>query len=64
MRWAKLSGAKLSGANLQGSLGWSEQQLNVAKSVDGATMPDGQKYEDWLKDDKGRGEAGESSVPS
>jgi hypothetical protein len=29
------------------------------KSLNGATMPDGQKYEDWLKS-KGRGEDGEN----
>jgi hypothetical protein len=64
VHWAKLGGAKLDGAQLQGGLGWSEQQLNVAKSFEEATMPDGQKYEDWLKDNEDSGEARESSGPS
>ena len=32
-------------------------------TVGGATLPDGQKYEDWLKS-KGRGEDGENSGSS
>jgi hypothetical protein len=32
----------------------SEEQLRSAKSLEGATMPNGQKYEDWLKS-KGSG---------
>jgi len=36
-----------------------EQQ---AFSLEGATMANGQKYEDWFKD-KGRGEHGENSGP-
>ena len=28
----------------------SEKQLDSADSLKGATMPNGQKYEDWLKD--------------
>jgi uncharacterized protein YjbI with pentapeptide repeats len=38
----------------------SEEQLLSAASLAGATMPDGQKYEDWLKS-KGSGEDGENS---
>jgi len=38
----------------------SEEQLLSAVSLAGATMPDGQKYEDWLKS-KGSGEDGENS---
>ena len=30
---------------------WQKQ----AKSLEGATMPNGQKYEDWLKDKKAGG---------
>jgi len=30
--------------------------LNSCKSLEGATMPNGQKYEDWLKDREGGGE--------
>jgi uncharacterized protein YjbI with pentapeptide repeats len=39
---AKLSGAHLDGANLTGATGWTEVQLNQAKTLKGATMPDGQ----------------------
>jgi uncharacterized protein YjbI with pentapeptide repeats len=34
----------------------TNDQLEQAKSLEGATMPNGQKYEDWLKDKEGRGE--------
>src|SRR3712207_72993 len=49
LRGAGLSGADLSGADLSGATGWTEEQLDLAKSLKGATMPDGQKYEDWLE---------------
>ena len=52
--------ANLSGAVLSGARGISKEQLEKqAKNLEGATMPDGQKYEDWLKS---RGE--ENSGPS
>src|SRR5215207_7822794 len=69
LSYAILSGADLSGANLNeadlmGARGISEQQLEEQCSVlIGATMPNGQKYEDWLKS-KGSGEDGENSGPS
>jgi uncharacterized protein YjbI with pentapeptide repeats len=50
---ANLSGANLSGANLNRVdlsyvLGWTEDQLSEAKSLEGATMPDGQTLRsDW-----------------
>jgi hypothetical protein len=44
---ADLSGADLSGAILEGAEGVSCQQTEDAKSLEGATMPNGQKYEDW-----------------
>ena len=53
---ADLSGADLSGANLSYAYldfarGISEQQLHEqCKILVGATMPNRQKYEDWLKD--------------
>jgi hypothetical protein len=56
---ANLQGANLLGANLQeADLGGAylpdaevaDEQLAEARSLQGATMPDGQKYEDWLKD--------------
>jgi uncharacterized protein YjbI with pentapeptide repeats len=39
---ADLSGADLSEANV------SQEQLAQARTLEGATMPNGQKYEDWL----------------
>jgi uncharacterized protein YjbI with pentapeptide repeats len=45
---ANLSGADLSGAYLTGTK-VAPEQLAACKSLEGATMPDGQKYEDWLK---------------
>jgi hypothetical protein len=32
--------------------------------MEGATMPDGQKYEDWLKDQEGGGKERENNGPS
>jgi uncharacterized protein YjbI with pentapeptide repeats len=50
---ADLRGADLSGADLLGARGVTEGQLEQAESLEGATMPNGQKYEDWLES-KGR----------
>jgi len=72
---ANLSGADLSGVNLSnawlrkadlsGSKGITNDELaQQATSLEGATMPNGQSYEDWLKDKEGRGEDGENSGPS
>jgi uncharacterized protein YjbI with pentapeptide repeats len=44
-----LSSAHLGEADLRGALGWTEEQLSAARDLGGATMPNGQKYEDWLK---------------
>ena len=61
LRGADLDGAiihdaNLSGANLEHATGKTADQLDgQAGSLEGAIMPDGQKYEDWLKD-KGGGE--------
>jgi uncharacterized protein YjbI with pentapeptide repeats len=52
---ANLESANLEGANLEGAEGVTDQQLAAAKSLEGATMPNGQNYEDWLKN-KGRGD--------
>jgi uncharacterized protein YjbI with pentapeptide repeats len=75
---ANLSGADLSGANLTNAYELikegskredtrrvTNEQLEAQqpKSLASATMPDGQKYEDWLKS-KGRGEDGKTSAPS
>jgi uncharacterized protein YjbI with pentapeptide repeats len=46
-----LSGADLSGAILAGATGITNEELEQqAASLKGATMPNGQKHEDWLKD--------------
>jgi hypothetical protein len=59
---ACLTGANLTGADLTGTA-VTEEQLAACKSLKGATMPNGQKYENWLKS-KGRGEEeGENSGP-
>jgi uncharacterized protein YjbI with pentapeptide repeats len=61
---AILHDANLSGANLRDATGKTAEQLDgQASSLEGAIMPNGQKYEDWLKS-KGRGEDGENSGPS
>jgi hypothetical protein len=41
----------------------NEEGEQQAESLEGATMPNGQKYEDWLRS-KGRGEDGENPDPS
>jgi len=46
---ANLTEADLTGANLKGATVLKEQLIKV-KSLEGATMPNGQKYEDWHKD--------------
>jgi pentapeptide repeat protein len=59
LRGADLSGAvihdaNLSGANLSGATGKTAEQLDgQAGSLEGAIMPDGQKYGDWLEDEGG-----------
>jgi hypothetical protein len=59
-----LSNAVLDNANLRGAEGISNEQLEQqAYSLEGATMPNGQKYEDWLKS-KGREENGKSGGSS
>jgi uncharacterized protein YjbI with pentapeptide repeats len=47
---ANLTNAYLSDADLTDARGWTKEQLTAARSLKGATMPNGQKYEDWLKD--------------
>ncbi len=63
LRHANLEDANLQFANLQRAnlqrAKVTDQQLAVAASLKGAIMPNGQKYEDWLKDREGRGEDGE-----
>ena len=55
LRAANLSAAHVSETNLRG--GTNEELEQQAKTLEGATMPNGQKYEDWLKS-KGRAEIG------
>jgi uncharacterized protein YjbI with pentapeptide repeats len=45
---ADLAGADLRGANLRNA-NVTQDQLEQAASLEDATMPNGQKYEDWLK---------------
>jgi uncharacterized protein YjbI with pentapeptide repeats len=64
LSWAYLSEADLSDANLDGAnlnlaIEVSQDQLDQADSLESATMPNGQKYEDWLKS-KDREEDGEN----
>jgi hypothetical protein len=59
---ADLEGANLSYAHLEGARGISEKQLHEqCKLLEGAYMPNKQRYEDWLKDRK---EASENGDPS
>jgi uncharacterized protein YjbI with pentapeptide repeats len=51
----RLEGADLGGADLTKAR-VTEEQLREAESLEGATMPNGQKYEDWLADEGSRGE--------
>jgi Pentapeptide repeats (8 copies) len=57
-----LQGANLEGANLEGAQ-LDEEQLAYCASLKGAIMPDGRKYEDWLKS-KGSGEDEDHTDPS
>jgi uncharacterized protein YjbI with pentapeptide repeats len=52
---ADMSNGLLRGANLMFTWGWTDAQLSAARSLEEATMLNGQKYEDWLKS-KGSGE--------
>jgi uncharacterized protein YjbI with pentapeptide repeats len=61
LRGAHLNGAHLRGADLSGVEGVTNEQLSAARTLEGATMPNGQKYEDWLKS---RGENGKNSGSS
>jgi uncharacterized protein YjbI with pentapeptide repeats len=49
LRGADLEGADLEGADLSGAIGITVEELHKqAEFLDGATLPHGQKYEDWL----------------
>jgi uncharacterized protein YjbI with pentapeptide repeats len=64
LTWSNLSGADLSNADLSGAKGITAEQLEQAATIEGLIMPNGQKYEDWLKDEEVRREDGENSSPS
>jgi Pentapeptide repeats (8 copies) len=49
LRLANLQSANLQGADLQEAK-VTDEQLAAAWSLQGATMPEGKKYEDWIKD--------------
>jgi hypothetical protein len=57
LRKANLRAANLGVANLSGAKGITNEELvdQQAASLEGATMPNGQKYEEWLKDKKAQG---------
>jgi uncharacterized protein YjbI with pentapeptide repeats len=72
LKGANLEGANLEKANLKDATlsetnlkeaSVTEKQLDLARSLEGATMPNGQKYEDWLKS-RGSGEEAENNNPS
>jgi len=59
---AVIHDANLSGANLENATGKTAEQLDgQVGSLEGAIMPNGQKYGDWLKDEGGAEGAGEPS---
>jgi hypothetical protein len=60
---ANLREANLREANLRGAFGWREEQLTAAEFLESATMPNGQKYEAWLKGKEDREERGKDSAP-
>jgi uncharacterized protein YjbI with pentapeptide repeats len=64
LREVDLSRTYLRGANLRDAQGVTDDQLAKAKSLEGATMPNGQKYEHWRKSREGRGEDGKNSGSS
>jgi uncharacterized protein YjbI with pentapeptide repeats len=63
LRDADLEDADLSGADLTGAL-VTREQLTICRSIEGATMPNGQKYGVWLEGQEGRGVDGENNGSS
>jgi hypothetical protein len=49
-------------ADLTDAVGLTDEQIAAAKSLDDATMPNGQKYEEWLKS-KGHSKDGKNGGP-
>jgi hypothetical protein len=63
LRSAALNGADLRGAALNGAQFITNEQLATqAASLERATMPNGQKYDEWLRDKEGSGEEGENTA--
>jgi uncharacterized protein YjbI with pentapeptide repeats len=60
---ANLSWAYLKEADLSDTYRLTDAQIAAAKTLEGATMPNGQKYEDWLKS-KDQGENKKSNGAS
>jgi hypothetical protein len=60
---ANLRDADLSYADLSGST-ITEEQLFTCRSLEVATMPDGRKYEVWIKVRGSRGEDADKADPS
>jgi uncharacterized protein YjbI with pentapeptide repeats len=48
LRWANLSEANLRNANLHDAVGLTDERIAAAVTLQGATMPNGQNYTDWL----------------
>jgi uncharacterized protein YjbI with pentapeptide repeats len=59
LQGAHLQGAELQEANLRGAIVTDEQLATCKRLVD-ATMPNGQKYEDWIQDKEGSGKGVEN----
>jgi uncharacterized protein YjbI with pentapeptide repeats len=58
---ADLRDADFRGANLSGAIGATNEELEQqAASLEGATMPNGQKYEEWLKSKENKQSNGSS----
>ena len=47
---ANLTDANLTDANLEAARGVTDEQVEQTLFLEGATMPNGQKYEDWLNE--------------
>jgi uncharacterized protein YjbI with pentapeptide repeats len=62
---AKLKGADLTSANLIHAVGITEEHLDEqAASLEGATMPNGQKYEDWIKHPRTHPSTARNTLPA
>jgi uncharacterized protein YjbI with pentapeptide repeats len=62
LSFADLHDADLRKANLRGAQSLTDEKIAAARSLEGATMPNGQKYEDWIKSKSG-GRMGRTAGP-